>query len=280
MEFLYEPWQSSTEIGQGISIKGNSVAGVRTSFYIPEFKILLDAGYQNFNNVEDIFITHCHADHVASLPLIILENINEKKITNVYCPIDSVKLIENMVEAFLACNYNSYNIPRNLYNFCGMSESYITEKRLNKKRMIIKVFNSDHRVPTISYGFIEKRNKLKNDYLNLDKNEIIDLKKNGVEITEEVEHKHFLFCGDTTHRIFDNEDTLSFKSIIIECTFFHPDDKKSAVNKKHMHWDDLEKVIRENTSINFYLIHISIRYKIDQEFKDTYIKDLTNVFFL
>ena len=52
MDILYEPWQSSTEIGQGISIKGNSVAGVRTSFYIPQFKILLDAGNQNFNNVE------------------------------------------------------------------------------------------------------------------------------------------------------------------------------------------------------------------------------------
>ena len=44
-------------------IHGFSRSAYRTGFYIPELNIMLDAGPQNFNNPDNIFITHSHLDH-------------------------------------------------------------------------------------------------------------------------------------------------------------------------------------------------------------------------
>jgi|AntAceMinimDraft_11_1070367.scaffolds.fasta_scaffold32507_2 ribonuclease BN (tRNA processing enzyme) len=40
--------------------------------------------------VQYIFITHIHTDHIASLPVIVLQNICDKIKTNIYCPAKSL----------------------------------------------------------------------------------------------------------------------------------------------------------------------------------------------
>ncbi len=282
MENLYEPWKSNSKLGKtGWTVNGSSVAGIRTSLYIPELKILLDAGNQNFNKVAEIFITHSHADHIASLPLIILENINSKILTNIYCPQESIKFIENMVEAFLACNYNNYVIPKKYFNFISMSTRYLITRTFNKQSLIIQCYNSDHTVPTLSYGFIEEKKKIKEEYKGLSSPEIVELKKSGKDITEIKKYKKLVFCGDTTVQIFKrNPDILSYDSVIVECTFFEEEEISTARERKHMHWHDLKEVIISNPTVKFYLIHISAKYHGVDDFSDKYFEGITNVFIL
>jgi ribonuclease Z len=65
---------------------------------------------------------------------------------------------------------------------------------------------------------------MKSEYKDLAKNEIINLRKNGVEISENVHLPLFAFLGDTTHKVFDmNPKLLSYPIIIIECTFLLDD---------------------------------------------------------
>lgn len=281
MEGLYNVWKNNIPIGTtSLSITGNSVAGIRTAFQIPEWKLQLDAGHQSFNKISNIFITHSHADHVASLPLIILENITDKIITNIYCPKESTKLIEMMITSFLMCNYNSNHVPKRYYNVIGLDPKYLLEVKLNKQNIEVQSFYSDHTVPTLSYGFIEKKKKLKNEFLGFDSKQIVELKLKGIVITSEVEKKKFVFCGDTSINIFEiNPDILTFDNIIIECTFFDVDDLKLAINRKHMHWLQLKPIVLQNENINFYLIHISAKHT-DIEYINTFIKDLNNVYIL
>jgi len=282
MDSLSEIWKSNINIGNSKwTLSGSSLAGIRTSFYCPELKILLDAGHQNFNRITDIFITHCHADHIASLPLIILENINNKFLTKIYCHESSISTLENMVDTFLICNYYSCKIPKRYYNFIPIKEFDTIELKLNSQNLSIKSFKSDHVVPTLSFGFIEKRKKLKEEYIGLDSKQIVDLKIKKIEITYDIEVKKMVFCGDTTSEIFKiNPDILNFENIIIECTFFADEDLNSAIERKHMHWKKLSNIIRENSSVNFYLIHISAKYKNHKELKENYLKDLSNVFII
>lgn len=281
MEGLYNVWKNNIPVGStSLSITGNSVAGIRTAFQIPEWRIQLDAGHQSFNKISNIFITHTHADHVASLPLIILENISDKITTNIYCPKESTKLIEGMITSFLMCNYNSIYVPKRYYNVIGLEPGYLLEVKLNKQNIIVQSFYSDHTVVTLSYGFIEKKKKLKDEFTGLDSKEIVALKSKGVEITNEVEYKKLVFCGDTSINIFTiNPDILTFDNIVIECTFFEEDDLKLAENRKHMHWLQLKPVILENPHINFYLIHISAKHH-DIEYLNSVIGGLNNVFIL
>ena len=132
---------------------------------------------------------------------------------------------------------------------------------LNNNLVSIEVFKSDHRIPTISYGFSEVKRKLKEEYNGLSSQEIILLKKNKVEITREVEFKKFVFCGDTTEKIFDNSSILSYPEIIIECTYFEKKDLIMANKKKHMHLINLKNIISSNINVKFNIIHISAKYK-------------------
>ena len=281
MEGLYNVWKNNVPIGSTcLSITGNSVAGIRTAFQIPEWKIQLDAGYQSFNKISDIFITHSHADHVASLPLIILENISNKIITNIYCPKDSTKLIEGMITSFLMCNYNSTNVPKRYYNVIGLEPEYLLEVKLNKQNITVQSFYSDHTVVTLSYGFIENKKKLKEQFTGLNSKDIVALKSKGIQIYTQVQYKKIVFCGDTSIHIFTiNPDILTFDNIVIECTFFDDDDLKLADTRKHIHWLQLKPVILQNQHINFYIIHISAKHH-DIQHLNTAISTLNNVFIL
>jgi ribonuclease Z len=95
----------------------------------------------------------------------------------------------------------------------------------------VEVFKSEHRIPTVSYGFSEIKRKLKDEYNGLSSQEIVKLKTDKVEITREAEFKKFVFCGDTTEKIFTNDGILSYPDIIIECTYFKNNDLVMA-NKK------------------------------------------------
>lgn len=281
MDLLYNVWKNNNKLGNGSwSISGNSIAGIRTAFQVPELKIQLDAGLQSFNKVSDIFITHSHADHVSSLPLIVLENISHKLVTNIYCPKDSKTVIENMISSFLMCNYNNTQIPRKYFKVIPLDNKFLLELKLNNNDIKIKSFYATHTVPTLCYGFIDVKKKLKEEFKGLDKNGIISLKKEGIPITEKVDYKRLVFCGDTSIDIFENNPTiLEFENIVIECTFFEEDDLHLAQERKHMHWLLLRPVIESNPNVNFYLIHISAKYHCTDNLKE-YLIGLDNVFLL
>lgn len=281
MDLLYSVWKNNNKLGNGPwSISGNSIAGIRTAFQIPELKIQLDAGYQSFNQVSEIFITHSHADHINSLPLIILENISHKIVTNVYCPKDSKVLIENMITSFLMCNYNNHKIPKKYFNIISLDTMYLLELKLNNNNIKIKSFNATHTVPTLCYGFIDVKKKLKEEYKGLETKEIVKLKNEGVEIVEKVDFKRLVFCGDTSIDIFKNNPSiLEFENIVIECTFFEDEDLPLANDRKHMHWLLLKPIIESNPNINFYLIHVSAKYHETSSINE-YLKDVGNVYLL
>ena len=281
MEGLYNIWKNNSTIGNtNWTLTGSSVAGIRTAFQIPELKIQLDAGHQSFNKTSVIFITHSHADHIASLSLIILENISDKIKTTIYCPKESKSLIENMIVSFLMCNYQSTFIPKKYINIIGLEPGYLMDLKLNKQDIQLQSFYSDHNVITLSYGFIEKKKKLKEEYQGLSGKEIVELKSQGIEITNIVENKKLVFCGDTSINIFKmNPDILTYHNIVIECTFFDEDDLKLAQDRKHMHWLQLKEIVLKKPNINFYLIHISAKHH-DSDYLDSIIKGYNNVFIL
>ena len=51
------------------TLKGYSIAALRTNFYIKELGIMLDAGLSSPNvTINHMLITHPHSDHTANIP--------------------------------------------------------------------------------------------------------------------------------------------------------------------------------------------------------------------
>lgn len=261
MDLLNSAWKKVNKICNW-EISGESIGGLRTSFYVKDLNILLDAGFQCFNHPSHIFITHLHADHIGNLHLTILENINNNLITTIICPEQSVNFLTNYIETFLECNYHSGRIPKDKIKFLGMNEGDIIEIKLKKSEYLIEAFKSDHVIPTLSYGFIQKTKKLKDEYLSLSGQEIKKLREDNNDIFYTSFINKLLFCGDTSYKFLENKKIYKFENIMIECTYFDINEIENSKIRKHMHWVDLSSKIKQFTNINFYIIHISPKHRL------------------
>jgi len=145
-------------------IRGFSRSAYRTGFYIPELNIMLDAGPQNFNKPKHIFITHTHIDHIACLPLTMIGEECGNHIFNIYAPLSSHTYIHNYIKAMFDVNsMGDVNISP-WYMFKGLIKHDTVALDANKTKLLVEVFECDHKIPTVSYGFSEIKSKLKDEY--------------------------------------------------------------------------------------------------------------------
>lgn len=254
-----------------LTIKGWSRGSQNTGFYIPELKLLLDTqSHQNFDP-EFILITHTHTDHCFSLPMR-LTCINTKPIIAI--PKESQKFIVDFVNATFKMGYNNENYIVD-HKFIGVSDKDTIPLKNN---IYAKVFSLDHNVPCVGYGLNITKTKLKQEYLGINKNDILNLKQKGINITTSYDEPILAYLTDTTTSIFEKyPELLSYPYIMTECTFVPCKQEKIdkeiqlANDSKHTHWNFLYPIIKENPHVTFILIHFSNRYNDEEllKFKET-----------
>lgn len=160
----------------------------------------------------------------------------------------------------------------------------------------IETFLCFHTVPCVGYGFREERTRLRDglheeivsklkaehgDDAKIDEKmigkEIGRLKKEGVEIDQKMFVPILAFLGDTDVRVFGNDGIFAYPTIMVECTFLMPEHKKMAMDDKHIHWSDLEPIVRAHPKNTFILYHFSMRHS-PKEIKAFFKKiDLNNI---
>lgn len=143
----------------------------------------------------------------------------------------------------------------------------------DSKSFKIETIPCTHSVPCNAYGIIKIKSSLKEEYFTiidgkkkciLNKSDFEERKKNNTmnEIKDVKLNPQFIFFGDTDHNVFyNNHDIIKkYPNIIVECSFFCTNTIKKAKKDKHMHFTNLERIINEFNTTNFYLIHVSKRY--------------------
>ena len=254
------------------TITGFSRAAYRTGFYIPELDIMLDAGPLIFRHPTNIFITHTHGDHIANLPLSFLGyEQKDNQLIQMYGPKQAENYLRNYISCLLEVNTlkpKEERVNNEWYYYNGFEIHTLFRTILRKTKFEIEVILCDHSIPTISYGFSLIKQKLKEEYQGMKSKEIVTLRNSGIEITQEVIEKKFIFICDTSISIFTTYPQILFYPIIfIECTFLYPEEIENAIQTKHIHWRDLEPFVACNPNVLFVLIHFSLRYK-EQEIID------------
>ena len=278
-------WKKEWKIpGTSWVISGYSRSAYRTGFYISYLNLMLDAGPQNFNRPSNILITHTHIDHICCLPMTMLGDTKTEHIFNVYAPTKAEPYIKNYISSMFAVNAMTDKIdPSKWYQFHGLDPHIQPIKlSLNKIDTEIEVFECDHALPTISYGISETKKKLKEEYISLAGKDIGQLRKSGVEVTNNITTKKLAYVCDTSIKVFElNPTLLTYPVIFIECTFFMPDELENAQQTRHIHWEQLKPIVIANPHIQFMLFHFSQRYRDTEitEFftNETTTKGITNI---
>ena len=273
------------------TLKGYSIAALRTNFYIKELGVMLDAGLSSPNvTINHMLITHPHSDHTANIPFHIYSYKAPDKI-QIYVP----KGIESHIKTFIESAYllSSHTFPEEegikreelyLYNFfdlISVEPGQLIPITIKKNKYYLEIFKCFHQVPCVGYGIYEPRKKLKEEYSKLSGKEIGELRKKGIDINYEIKVKFLCYLGDTSKEIFEGEQWMKiteYKNIIIECTFIMDEELEQADKTNHIHWKALEPIVDKYKDNNFILIHFSQRYDKSELEKFFLEKNKSNVY--
>ena len=236
-------------------IQGVSIAGEETFVQVPELGVCFDIGRAPRASLSSDFValSHGHMDHSAGLAYYFSQrHFQGVGIGTVICHPRLEKPIHTVMNAWI--DLESQRTPYKVVPLEPDQEFNI------KNNVVLRAFATRHTVPSLGYVAIEKRSKLKPEYVGLPQPKLVELKKQGIDITQINDIPLVCFTGDTMwgdH--FDREDVLSAKIMITECTFLDPGHRDRADVGKHLHLDHINELLEKSKAEAVVLTHLSRR---------------------
>lgn len=231
----------------------------------------------NFMRIDDIFITHWHADHYAGL-LGLLETMNlegRTKDLTIFAP-EASKFVEILLELGYASkrfDVLAVDVPHEGHEIANVVE--------NEEFQILSV-PVKHSIPAVGFAFVEK-DRIKIDMTKAMK---LGLPESGLIFKRIKEKGSAEFKGKTIRiddislieagkRVVYSGDTMASNNIIElarnvdllihDSTFFNEEDEKK---RRHATVEDVLKVFSESNAKQLVLTHISRRYQDMEEMKE------------
>ncbi len=236
-------------------VQGISVAGESTCVMIPELDVCFDMGEcpRAALASKHVAISHGHMDHIGGLAY--------------YC---SQRRFQGMGTARIVCDarlagpinrmmagYVDLEQQRTPYELLPLTHEQQLEIKPN---IFLRAFEVEHTSPTMGFAIVERRSKLKPEYVDLPQEKLRELKERNVEITRTLEIPLVAYIGDTApgpHLV--RADVRQAQIIITECTFFEPEHTERAKVGMHLHVNDIAEWLRIAQCKHMVLTHISRR---------------------
>ncbi len=241
-------------------VQGISVAGEQTVVQIPELDVCFDIGMcPRFALTSNyVAISHGHMDHVGGLPYYFSQRIFQGiGVGTCVCHKALAKPIADMMKAWVPLENQ-----RTEHRIVGLDPDEQVEVKNN---IMLRGLEVSHTVPSMGFALVEKRSKLREEFLNQPQEKLRELKANGVEITRQLEIPLVAYTGDTEFGPFLFRDEFAKAKIVVaECTFFEPDHRDRAKIGKHMHIDDIRALLSVWTAEAIILTHVSRRTNLAQ----------------
>lgn len=242
---------------QNLDFRGYSIAGQTTSMYFHTPKICFDIaqGFHFHLSAKLFCLTHLHADHGAGLNYLLsqrsLFSLPQAKIMLPKANVESVEIILKEWMKIEGFQYSYELIPVEHHTTFDFSDQYL-----------VRSFATTHRVPSFGYLVYGKRKKLKAEFTQLERKELLDLKSRGVSLEEELLEPLVAFTGDTQIEFLDSHpDVLKAKILFMECTYL--DNKKNVAAARewgHIHFQEILQNLHRFQNEHISLIHLSARH--------------------
>jgi len=243
-----------------LEIIGYSVAGEETVVAMPQLDVCFDIGKApaQIIPINHILLTHGHMDHASGIAYYLSHrNFCGQSAGTILAPANLIKPIKVIVEAWGQLDGNK--IPANLVGVKVGDEHQI------KPNLFVRVFPTKHTIGSVGYSVIERRKKLKPEYAALTGPQIVELKKQGVEIDYPLEIPIVSYLGDTHFVDFSQLDYIAASKILIaECTFYEEKHTGRAEAGKHMHINELAQLLESMNNEHIIITHTTQRTPIKE----------------
>ncbi|NIM49363.1 MAG: metal-dependent hydrolase [Gemmatimonadales bacterium] len=242
---------------KNLTIEGYSRAAVQTYWRVPELKVGFDFGAQPwaFMSTQNWFVSHCHLDHVAALPIYVARRrMMKMEPPTIYVPEHAISSIQAILKHFVRMDRG--RLP------CTLLPAVAGDEIELSREHVVTVSATRHSVPSLGFIVWERRQKLKAEYRELSGEQIRDLRLAGKPVTDEKRMPRLAYLGDSSPQGLDDCPAMFEADVLIaEMTFVAPSHRKDKIHKfGHIHLDDF--VERRERFQNELIIatHFSTRY--------------------
>jgi ribonuclease Z len=239
-------------------VQGTSIAGEATAIQIPELDLCFDMGLcpRSSLSSKHVAISHGHMDHIGGLAYYCSQrHFQGMGVGTIVCDARIEQAMHRMLTG-----YNDLEQQRTPFNIIPLEPEQEIEI---KNTLYLRAFEVEHAGPAFGYSIIERRSKLKEEFVGFPQEKLRELKQKGTEITRILEVPLVAYLGDTLPGPWLlREDVLNAKVVISECTFVEPDHKERARVGRHMHLDDILEWLPLLQSEALVLTHLSRRSNI------------------
>ncbi len=238
-----------------LEIIGYSVAGEETVVAVPQLDVCFDIGKapDQVIPINNILLTHGHMDHAAGFAYYLSHrNFCGQSPGTIVAPENLLGPIRQIIDAWGRLDGNK--VPANLVGVKPADEHQI------KPNLFARVFPTKHSSDSVGYCIIEKRKKLKPEYVGLAGPQIVELKKKGTEIDYLLEIPIVTYLGDTQYVDFSQLKYIAESRIlIVECTFYEAEHSERAEAGRHMHIDEFAALLDKLQNEHIIVTHITQR---------------------
>lgn len=246
-----------------LRIVGVSLAGEETAILLPELNIAFDVGSvsREMLGIDHVFLTHGHMDHAAGIAYYFSQRMfMDNAPGKMWMPAPLVDPVRRLMRLWGEIDGNE---PQAVLSAAVPGEDIEVRRGL-----IVRPFEVNHPsrrrdrtvVRSLGYSVVEVRQKLRDEFAGKTGPELVELKKQHVEITRRVEVPLVAFCGDTAPGEFLSlAHVARARVLLLECTFTEPEDLRRAVQGGHMHVSDLKRVIPQLENERIVLTHLTRR---------------------
>ncbi len=238
-----------------VKLLGFSLAGEETVIAAPELNVCFDIGRapREVISIDNICLSHGHMDHAAGIAYYFSQrafigNAPGRLIVHRRLAQSFQKLMD------VWSDIEKHPSPGEVIGVEHLEDTPI------RRGLFVRAFDVNHCDGALGFTIIEKRHKLKAEFIGKSGPQLVALKKEGIEIEDRAEVPLITYTGDTAiGRFLDLDFVKNSKIVIVECTFYDRDHRERARAGRHIHVDDFPKVCEALPNSKLVVSHITKR---------------------